>query len=159
MHIFQIHLCFLNPFTFFKLKLVTCFFFPLWYLQHHFRFFNKKFKLVYIVQIRLIIFKSIYIFLINLTDISDFQINLLITKLFEFFNLFSAFKIKKYFWNRKIFWIFYLKLVSVIFNQMIALQKLWKMFFISSKKLFSFLRYFNFCISVFRSFSLCQPLR
>ena len=37
-----------------------------------------------------------------------------------------------------------LKLVSAIFyqififNQMIALQKLWKMFFISSKKLYSF---------------------
>ena len=40
-----------------------------------------------------------------------------------------------------------LKLLSAIFyqififNQMIALQKLWKMFFISSKKLFSFSRY------------------
>ena len=57
-----------------------------------------------------------------------------------------------------------LKLVSIfyqifIFNQMIALQKLWKMFFVSSKKLFSFLRYSNFCISVFPSFSPCQPLR
>ena len=31
------------------------------------------------------------------------------------------------------------------FYQMIALQKLWKMFFISSKKLFSFSRYSNFC--------------
>ena len=39
-----------------------------------------------------------------------------------------------------------------IFNQMIALQKLWKMFFISSKKLFSFSRYSSFCISVFPSF-------
>ena len=45
-----------------------------------------------------------------------------------------------------------LKLVSAIFykififHQMIALQKLWKMFFISSKKLFSFSRYSNFCI-------------
>ena len=57
-----------------------------------------------------------------------------------------------------------LKLMSAIFyqififNQMIALQKLWKMFFISSKKLFSFLRYSSFCISVFPSFSPCQPL-
>ena len=57
-----------------------------------------------------------------------------------------------------------LKLVSAIFyqifisHQMIALQKLWKMFFISSKKLFSFLRYSNFCISTFPSFSPCQPL-
>ena len=44
------------------------------------------------------------------------------------------------------------KLVSAIFikllffHQMIALQKLWKMFFISSKKLFSFSRYLDFCI-------------
>ena len=41
---------------------------------------------------------------------------------------------------------------------MVALQKLWKMFFISSKKLFSFSRYSNFCISTFPSFSPCQPL-
>ena len=52
---------------------------------------------------------------------------------------------------------FGLKLVSAIFyqnfifHQMIALQKLWKMFFISSKKLFSFLRYLDFCIFVFPS--------
>ena len=46
-----------------------------------------------------------------------------------------------------------LKLVSAIFlikflffHQMIALQKLWKMFFISSKKLFLFSRYSSFCI-------------
>ena len=44
-----------------------------------------------------------------------------------------------------------LKLVSAIFinfllfHQMIALQKLWKVFLISLKKLFSFLRYSNFC--------------
>ena len=43
------------------------------------------------------------------------------------------------------------KLVSAIFyqififDQMIGLQKLWKMFFISSKKLFLFSRYSNFC--------------
>ena len=57
-----------------------------------------------------------------------------------------------------------LKLVSAIFyqififHQMIALQKLWKMFSISSKKLFSFSRYSYFCISVFPSplFFLCQ---
>ena len=41
-----------------------------------------------------------------------------------------------------------------IFNKIIALQKLWKMFFISSKKLFSFSRYSNFYISIFPSFSL-----
>ena len=52
----------------------------------------------------------------------------------------------------------YLKLVSTIFikflffHQMIALQKLWKMLFISSKKLFSFSRYSIFCISVLPSF-------
>ena len=50
-----------------------------------------------------------------------------------------------------------LKLVSAIFyqifisDQMIVLQKL-KMFFIPSKKLFSFSRYSNFCISVFLFF-------
>ena len=42
-----------------------------------------------------------------------------------------------------------------IFHQMIALSKLWKMFFISSKKLFSFSSYSNFCISVFPSFFPC----
>ena len=53
-----------------------------------------------------------------------------------------------------------LKLVSAIFlffqfffHQMIVLKKLWKMFFISSKKLFSFSRYSNFCI-----FSASFPL-
>ena len=57
-----------------------------------------------------------------------------------------------------------LKLVSAIcyqifiFNGMIALQKLSKMFFISSKKLFLLSRYSNFYISVFPSFSPCQPL-
>ena len=44
------------------------------------------------------------------------------------------------------------------FHQMIALQKLWKMLFISSKKLFSFPRYSNFCISVL-PFSACWPLK
>ena len=57
-----------------------------------------------------------------------------------------------------------LKLVSAIFyqifnfNQKIALQKLWKMFFISSKKFFLFSRYSNFSISVFPCFYPCQPL-
>ena len=55
-----------------------------------------------------------------------------------------------------------LKLLSAIFikffHQMIVLQKLWKMLFISSKKLFSFSRYSNFCISVLFFFSTCQPL-
>ena len=57
-----------------------------------------------------------------------------------------------------------LKLVSAIFikcfffNQIVALQKLWKMLFISSKKLFSFSRYSIFCISVLPSFSTCRPL-
>ena len=51
-----------------------------------------------------------------------------------------------------------LKLVSAIFyqififHQMMALQKLWRMFFIWSKKLFSFLRYLNFWTLVFPSF-------
>ena len=57
-----------------------------------------------------------------------------------------------------------LKLVSAIFyqifisHQMIALQKLRKILFISPKKLFSFSRYSNFCIFIFPSFSPCQPL-
>ena len=52
-----------------------------------------------------------------------------------------------------------LKLVSAIFYQIfsfskiIALQKLWKMFFISSKKLFSFLRFFYFRLHLFFSLS------
>ena len=48
-----------------------------------------------------------------------------------------------------------LKLVSATFYQifiLIALQKLWKTFFVSSKKLFSFSRYSNFCIFVFPYF-------
>ena len=45
-----------------------------------------------------------------------------------------------------------------IFHQMITLQKLWKMFFISPKKLFSFSRYSIFHIFVFLSFFPCQPL-
>ena len=35
--------------------------------------------------------------------------------------------------------------LSIISHQVIVLQKLWTMFFISSKKLFSFLGYSNFC--------------
>ena len=51
-----------------------------------------------------------------------------------------------------------LKLVCAIFyqifffHQMIALQKLWKMFFISSKKLFLFSKYSSSCISAFPLF-------
>ena len=51
-----------------------------------------------------------------------------------------------------------LKIVSTvfyqifIFHQMIALQELWIMFSISSKKLFLFFRYLNFCIFLFPSF-------
>ena len=40
--------------------------------------------------------------------------------------------------------LFFIKFL--FFHQMVGLQKLWKMCFISSKKLFSFLRYSNFCI-------------
>ena len=52
----------------------------------------------------------------------------------------------------------FLKFVSAIFQyfffcyQMLALKWLWKILFISSKKLFSFSKSWNFCISVFRSF-------
>ena len=58
----------------------------------------------------------------------------------------------------------FLKLLSAIFikflffYQMIALQKLWKMLFISSKKLFLFSRYSIFCISVLPSLSTCRSL-
>ena len=38
------------------------------------------------------------------------------------------------------------------FHQIIVLTKLWKMLFVSSKKLFSFSRYSKFCISIFPSF-------
>ena len=51
-----------------------------------------------------------------------------------------------------------LKLVSTIFyqsfisHQMIALQKLWKMFSISSKTPFFFSKYLDFCFFIFPSF-------
>ena len=40
-----------------------------------------------------------------------------------------------------------------IFNQMIALQKLWKMFFVSPKKLFLFSRFLYFHLPLFCSLS------
>ena len=49
------------------------------------------------------------------------------------------------------YFFFSLKLVSVIFDQIISPQKLWKMF-ISFEKLFSFSRYSSFCIFVFPLF-------
>ena len=66
--------------------------------------------------------------------------------------------------NTSLYLALLLKLVSAIFyqifisHQMKALQKLQKMLFILSKKLFSFSRYSNFCISIFPSFSPSQPL-
>ena len=59
---------------------------------------------------------------------------------------------------------FPLKLLSAIiyqifiFYEMIALEKLWKMLFMSSKKLFLFSKYSNFCVSILPSFSPCWPL-
>ena len=47
---------------------------------------------------------------------------------------------------------------NFFFHHMVALQKLWKMFSISYKEHFSFLRYSNFWIFVFLSFSFSQPL-
>ena len=41
---------------------------------------------------------------------------------------------------------------------MIALNKLRKTLFISSKSFFMFSRYSTFCISLIPSFPLCQPL-
>ena len=46
----------------------------------------------------------------------------------------------------------------LFFHQMIALQKLGKLLFISSKKLFLVSRYSNFCISILPSFSTSQSL-
>ena len=51
---------------------------------------------------------------------------------------------------------FFIKFLFV--HQMIALWKLWKIFFISSEKHFLFSRYSDFCSSVFQSFSPSQPL-
>ena len=42
--------------------------------------------------------------------------------------------------------VFSIFLKFLFFHQIIALQNLWKMFFSSSKKLFSFSRYSNFCL-------------
>ena len=56
-----------------------------------------------------------------------------------------------------------LKLLSTIFqqmfiyHQMIVLQKLWKMFFISSKKLFSVLRYLKSVSAIFYQIFICSP--
>ena len=62
------------------------------------------------------------------------------------------------FWSFSICFNLYFKacarcFLSNSYHQMIALQKIWKMFFISSKKLFLFSRYSMFCIFVFPSFS------
>ena len=51
----------------------------------------------------------------------------------------------------------YFHQLFIFFHQMIALHKLWKMLFISSKKLFSFSRCSIFCISVLPLFSTCWP--
>ena len=51
---------------------------------------------------------------------------------------------KKYF-HFIVFWKYFTFYQIFISHQMIALQKLWKMFFISSKKLLSFSRYSTFC--------------
>ena len=54
-----------------------------------------------------------------------------------------------------------LKFVSTIFlffHQMIALKKIRKMHFISSKKVFLFSTYSNFCMSLLPILSFCQPL-
>ena len=61
--------------------------------------------------------------------------------------------IRRYWFYQNWFYsaIFYQIFISY---QMITLQKIWKMFFILSKNLFSFWRYSSFCIFVFRSFLL-----
>ena len=95
-----------------------------------------------------------------------FGISIIVTSLFSFFETWNNEKLyfAAYFKTEAVVRKCSLKLASaifyqiVIFQQMIALQKLWKMFFISSKKLFSFSRYSSFCIFVFPSFSPCQSL-
>ena len=85
------------------------------------------------------------------TPISDLAFTKIIKVILCFQKCLSACKKSTQFTN--------LKLVSAIFyqifisHQMIACQKLWKMLFISSKKLVSFSRYSDFCISTFPSFS------
>ena len=49
-------------------------------------------------------------------------------------------------------------LSNFYFSRNDSASKIMKIFFISSKKLFLFSRYSNFCISVFPSFPPCQPL-
>ena len=74
----------------------------------------------------------------------------------------KAYKSRKKIYVTSITWCFAIKLLKVVstiflfFHQMIALQKLWKMLFSQSKKLFSFSRYSNFCILILCSFSLCH---
>ena len=108
-YIFQIHLCFPNWFKFFKQTLVTSFFFPKRLIfSKSFSIFQSK------IKIALYISNQLNNFHINLYFPNQlnwhFKSDLLITKLSKFFESFSAFQIKKYFWNRKIFWIFYLML-------------------------------------------------
>ena len=59
--------------------------------------------------------------------------------------------------TKNYFTIFFFLVFKVFFHQMIALNKMRKMLFITSKKLFSILGYSIFCIS-FPFFSSCQPL-
>ena len=56
--------------------------------------------------------------------------------------------------------LFPLFFIKFLFHQMVALLRIWKMF-ISSKKLFSFSRYSNFCISILKitSANLCKPIQ
>ena len=56
---------------------------------------------------------------------------------------------KWFYWRKSLCPLFFIKFLFL--HQMTALQKLWKVSFISSKKLFSFLRYSNFC-NIFPSF-------
>ena len=56
--------------------------------------------------------------------------------------------------NKNLELVFAIFIKFLFFHQMIALQKLGKMLFISSKKLFLFLRHSFFCISVLPSFSV-----
>ena len=107
-------------------------------------------------------FISYTFFFVPPSDDKYKQFQNLIVLIFCCFSIFFKVKSSQYVLNSYSLVLKFLDLKACVryFHQifMIALQKLWKMLFISSKKLFSFSRYSNFCISVFSSFFTCRPL-
>ena len=65
-----------------------------------------------------------------------------------------------FYFSKRLLKLFPLFFIKFLFHQMVALLRIWKMF-ISSKKLFSFSRYSNFCISIpkITSANLCKPIQ